>query len=408
MLSTIDIFWILILCINSLGFFILSIFLYKKKECRKTNSLVMMTFLFCVLFMLNNYLFESRIVLKYPHLYEILTPAEYFIPATLYLYIRANFHKYVLKKFDWLFFLPAIFLVIDFLPFYMLDKEEKRMIIEQALNQTNILPRHDVGFFPAYFHIVFTFIYGFVLNVDLWVKFKQYVKLKGNAKLTEIDKSTQLFLTVFSLAPLALVLVYFLKDTSITYTYIFTSLLTIPILGLILYLMLNPKLLYGKSIEWTNPETYPFEVNLSDFNAHASIEEDKSEVVPEEESEQKKFELGKELLVAYKEQIETFLEQEKPFLKPGYALGDLSSDLNIPKHHLSITFNVEFNTRYNDLLNRYRIEYAQALILDKSMEHLTLEAIAMESGFNSRVTFIRAFTKLTGMTPSDFNKDISV
>ncbi|MGM9689322.1 MAG: helix-turn-helix domain-containing protein [Bacteroidaceae bacterium] len=40
----------------------------------------------------------------------------------------------------------------------------------------------------------------------------------------------------------------------------------------------------------------------------------------------------------------------------------------------------------------------------KEHPELTLEHIAYESGFNSTSTFRRAFVKLTGKTPSNFEK----
>lgn len=409
MISTTDFYWISVLCINSVALFVLLILLIKNKESRLPNFLGSLTFLICGLFIINNFFLESQIVLKYPHLYQILTPTEYLIPPVFYISIRTHFlRQNLLKKFDWLFFLPVLFQVIDFLPFYLKSAEEKRTIVEQVLNHTGIFPTQDVGYLPPYLHVTLKFIYAFILNVVIWAKFKRYIKGKDKTALTAIEKWSTFSMVAFGIATLSPFFIFFLKDSAITYPYFFTTFFTIIIFGMIVNLALKPELLYGSNLNLSKPETSPYEVNFTSFKNEDFIKEEEIEFELEEVIEQKKFQLEKELLEEYKLRIEKFLKEKKPFLKPGYSLGDLSSDLNIPKHHLSMTFNAEFNVRYNDLLNTYRIEYAKSLILDKSKVHLTLEAIALESGFNSRVTFIRAFTKLVGMSPSDFNKDISV
>ena len=38
---------------------------------------------------------------------------------------------------------------------------------------------------------------------------------------------------------------------------------------------------------------------------------------------------------------------------------------------------------------------------------LTLEGLALEAGFSNRTTFFRAFTKLTGCTPSEYMAQVA-
>ncbi len=41
---------------------------------------------------------------------------------------------------------------------------------------------------------------------------------------------------------------------------------------------------------------------------------------------------------------------------------------------------------------------------DKAYSNYKIEAIALESGFNNKVTFYKAFSKFTNQTPSAFRK----
>ena len=50
----------------------------------------------------------------------------------------------------------------------------------------------------------------------------------------------------------------------------------------------------------------------------------------------------------------------------------------------------------------YRVQYIKAGMVNRQWENITLEAIAEQAGFNNRTTFLSAFKKFTGMTPSGF------
>jgi AraC-like DNA-binding protein len=57
---------------------------------------------------------------------------------------------------------------------------------------------------------------------------------------------------------------------------------------------------------------------------------------------------------------------------------------------------------FNDYLNKYRLEMVTARLDAGENAQKTLEAIALECGFQSRVTFIRAFKKAYGVTPTEY------
>ena len=59
---------------------------------------------------------------------------------------------------------------------------------------------------------------------------------------------------------------------------------------------------------------------------------------------------------------------------------------------------------FNDLINQHRIKYIEDGLTNKKWESLTLEAIAGKAGFNNRITFLTAFKKFTGTTPTQYIK----
>ena len=57
----------------------------------------------------------------------------------------------------------------------------------------------------------------------------------------------------------------------------------------------------------------------------------------------------------------------------------------------------------NDYINLMRLSFAQALLMKDEASVLT---VAMDAGFGSLSAFNKSFRKMTGMSPSDFRRDI--
>jgi AraC-like DNA-binding protein len=102
--------------------------------------------------------------------------------------------------------------------------------------------------------------------------------------------------------------------------------------------------------------------------------------------------------------LNAYVENEKVYLNPEISLEILSKSVNIPRHHISQVINLQLNVNFNDYINLQRVEHAKRELLNPSKQHLTIAAIAFESGFNSISTFNEAFRKNTAMTPSEFKK----
>jgi AraC-like DNA-binding protein len=96
---------------------------------------------------------------------------------------------------------------------------------------------------------------------------------------------------------------------------------------------------------------------------------------------------------------------EKPFLKQGFSIQDLSTQTGIPVYQLSPLINRHFKMNFTSWINRYRIEY----FIENAPKNpnMTLEAHAKDAGFASRTKFISAFKKEKGVTPSEYIKAMS-
>jgi AraC-like DNA-binding protein len=103
----------------------------------------------------------------------------------------------------------------------------------------------------------------------------------------------------------------------------------------------------------------------------------------------------------YKSKIEHLFTNEQIYLDPELNLGQLAQRLGTNSSVLSAVINQNFNKNFNELVNGYRVEAFEKAKLLPQNKHLTLLAIAMDCGFNSKATFNRAVKKLTGQSPKE-------
>ncbi|UOQ70302.1 helix-turn-helix domain-containing protein [Hymenobacter cellulosilyticus] len=94
----------------------------------------------------------------------------------------------------------------------------------------------------------------------------------------------------------------------------------------------------------------------------------------------------------------------QPYLAPELTLGELAAQLRTNTSWLSRVINAGCGKNFNDFINEYRVQEAEARLRDPQFRHYTLLAVALEAGFNSKSTFNRVFKKLRGITPGEVNR----
>ena len=126
--------------------------------------------------------------------------------------------------------------------------------------------------------------------------------------------------------------------------------------------------------------------------------------MPNNAKKYEKSSLTEEQAQTYAQMVGDYLTKEKPYLQNDLRLKDMALALAIPPYHLSQVINTEMNTNFFDLINRHRIIEAQTLIRAKS--EASLLEIAYEAGFNNKTSFVNAFKKYSGKTPSAYRQQI--
>ena len=117
--------------------------------------------------------------------------------------------------------------------------------------------------------------------------------------------------------------------------------------------------------------------------------------------------LEDEDVLKYKVQLEDYMKKERPYLKTDLTLNDLSTKLNIPKHDATLLLNKYLNKNFFQFINEYRAEEVIQKLNNPDFDHLTIQAIAYDSGFNSKSSFNAFFKQFTGSTPSQYKQKMN-
>lgn len=332
----------------------------------------------------------SKYIFYFPHVFKTGLPTNFLIAPLAYLYVRAVlFNEKKFQKRDLLHAIPFILIFINYIPFYFLPVAEKLTIIKYSLTYWPNSVKYQAGLFPENFAILFRLILAIFYVVLQWGLIFSYKK-----EHTEISIQTQInnvfsWLKLFTITTTIILLVLILMILGIFFfPAYYNNNLVIQIPSFLVagsffimasYLLTHPAVLAG----------LPF---VKYKEVVSNVENDKSYNLP-----YFNVDYSKE-----RETITQYFENSKPFLKKDLNINHVSVALDIPARELSFIINNHFGQRFNDFLNKYRIEYITKKINKEYLTNYTFEAIANEAGFASKSSFNLAFKKFNNSTPSEY------
>jgi len=104
--------------------------------------------------------------------------------------------------------------------------------------------------------------------------------------------------------------------------------------------------------------------------------------------------------------FKTKMQEDKLYLEPELTIDTLALAIACSRHHLSQALNEKMGRSFYDCVNHYRVEEAKILLADASRAAYKITSIAYDAGFNSISTFNDVFKKNTGVTPSQYRKNV--
>jgi AraC-like DNA-binding protein len=320
-----------------------------------------------------------------PHLFRTAAPLQYLVAPCAYLYVRTVLYQEShLRRYDWLHFVPFFLHVIELTPFFLHSAEYKSHYLQFLSTISMGAIKQQEGWLPAYYHPVLKFLLGNAYVLLQWRLIRQFVKKSHPVKAVRMRwLKTFSWLNTLLYPPILMAMFTPVSTQSVL---IFSILIWVNYLLITsLLLFFRPCILYG---------TAPLQ---------APTEEPEAIVLPKEDPEiTRVYVLSQEKKQEYRQKVEQYMTETQPFLRKGYCIRDLAVESEIPQHHLSALINQEYRMNFSDFINQYRVAYVKQKMRQPEWRQLTLEGIAQEAGFSNRTTFFRAFTKLTGTTPSEY------
>ena len=344
--------------------------------------------------LVGNSLYLTNYFLKFPHLYRLLSAVSFCVGPLSFLYVRTSLtQSYRLQKKDLLFFIPAVLYQLHRMPFLLLDKQSKLLIIQNALTETKNIAGEPEGWLPIGWAAIFRIIVGMsfiVAQLIILSKWKHQLKKVPdifNANMEQIKWLN--WYTLVMLITYGVILLEMFLHLLGSYTLGFIIVLTIGlnVLFIAIYLFTKPTILYGIK-GWIHSTPDEATVLISSDEAKPALKRTFLSAIE-----------GKE----YKQIIESHFAEKNPFCMPGYSIRDLSIGVNIPVYQLSAFINQEYGKNFSEWVNDFRFSFLQKMMKENPEFKLyTFEALGKLAGFNSRTSFISAIKKRTGKTPSEY------
>ena len=329
-------------------------------------------------------------------------PLSYLLGPLLLYYVKTTLSdNNKLEKWDWLHLLPAVFIIINCLPFTTLPFDQKAQIAHEIVNVTEnyTLDFNFVSFeFILYSRSIHLLCYAVFSIGFFYARSKKMIQENNSRSSNHSIISRwiyllclmQIIIAVNSIGHMSTLYGVQFSIFGIPSTKIFTEKYYFEICGggfflQNLFLFLFPKILYGN-------------VSYRIEEGNNNIIEDLKSNLPKKQKENATIQDIELIIKAYLNDL--------PFTQKEFSLSQMSFDLKIPERFLSNYFNKELEITFSDWRKNLRIDHVCRLIEVGEAKNLTIEAIATNAGFASRSKFIDAFKERKGVTPSAFIKSI--
>lgn len=378
--------------IVTISFFTILILLTKKP--RHTFDLIFAVLIFSIGFqhiyhiLIINGVYTSFLPLRsgaYPLLFGPL----------LYLYlIFLSSETTIFKKLYYLHFLP--FLLLFVLEGFL---EDYRLIELPIFTAAPIFPLSNLLYMILI--ILSVLIYSIVLKYKIEKHKKITMNYFSNLSIWKNISWIDWVLGLYIFSNIFIPVLHFIYDDNSSFYFVLLR-------GLILFFFITGLSFCG--IHQTIIFTHWEKSSPNNHKIINSIHENKKDIftiIDKGSEKYKNSKLSNQTISTMKSLIESYMEKEKPFLDPDFTIEVMSNDLDISIHKLSQCLNAGMNTTFNSYVNEKRIGEIKLEIQKNKSEKLNFLNLAFSKGFNSKSTFNSTFKNVTGLTPSQYQKQIS-
>ncbi len=364
-------------------------------------------FLLLSLYGINQYiLLQSRSVFLISIITTNVAFLYYLIGPMLYWYVRSVLTDTSrLKKRDLLHLIPMLVYLLSALPYILTPYSYKVEIATEIVKDISFLGRYNFTVLSEVFSNTLVYLSRpFLLLVytfwSIGLVIRYFVR---RADLLVFSRQNFMFKWIFVLLAFQLVLISsyltsiflsFTESSDVLFTVNYLQILSATgMIGLLITPFLFPAILYGLP---RIPEVT------------VMIKQENEEMTPLlVDAKKQVFTFETEYTESILQKADLCMKEHKPYLQPEFNLTQFSVLIKVPAHHLAFFFREVRKQTFSDYRNEWRINHSKALIREGKASGITLEAIGLQSGFATRNTFLTAFKKAEGVSPSIYVARIS-
>jgi AraC-like DNA-binding protein len=359
--------WTIVFLIAAVQGYFVAFVLARWRQGQKQANWLLATLLLLFSLTLTEYVFYwSNNVLVYPHIAGVTEMFTFLFGPLIYLYCRTIYEGRPLTKSDLWHTAPFLIALACNMPWYVLDTETKRAVLQQQ--HPSPLPRvwMQVLLWSRIAHMVCYVVWNFI-----------YLRRQPRVGITaRWALRLNTFFGGFVVAYMSYFILVRFPFFNATWDYHISAMMTAFIYLIAYSGYVQPAVFDG--YQWTEPNA-PVKYRNSGLTAEAS----------------------RSLL----QNLTLLMEQEKAYHDPDINLEKLANSLKASKHHVSQVINEHLGVSFFEYVNQLRVEEARQLLTETSRSDLHVIEVAYLTGFNNKASFNAAFKKATGMTPTEFRRN---
>ena len=137
-----------------------------------------------------------------------------------------------------------------------------------------------------------------------------------------------------------------------------------------------------------------------------SEKKEKEQNLEDDSPKYEKSRLDDEIAKDYAAELEKLMLEEKVYKDPDITMPELAKMLNLSPNVLSQVINGYCGLNFYNYINRFRADEVVEIMKHDIEKRKNVLNIAFDAGFKSKTTFNTFFKKHTGLTPSEFRKQL--
>ncbi len=356
-----------------IGFYVVALLMFNKKIDLWSRIFIAAFVFIHSFFILNICINRSNYLFEFPHAYLMSTWSSFLYGPLLFLYIRRVSLKHELNRQDLWHFLPTLLLIAYMIPtIYWFSGTEKINLM---------LTRIQNGVSPGDANKLVLIVTLKALSLAIYAFFVHQV-LQKSKRSNQLQYKTRQWQKNIYYIHIAYVITYISYGISISSGNPYPIFYHVPII------MMAAMVVYAGYAANLQPDVFS---GLYTYT---------NQLFPK----YLKSGLTESLSMELREHLSRLFRDEKLYRRNDINLDLVAKKLNTTRHNASQIINEHFQVGFHELVNQFRIAEAKELL--EANKELNIIDIAYEVGYNNKVTFNKAFKRVTQLTPTQYLQGI--